>query len=381
MIDFDPGQPRAASSTRAHPSPSPATSPRCHRSRPSSARCSGTTGARSSTEAGSTDRQGARHRLRPRTDRTSRRPHPRRGRRSTRAGVPGQARSDHQLRPGQRLPWPSTPASRTRPCRCSRSPTSWPGATASTTWSPTRASRPSSPSAATPKPPCGCGTSPAGPDLRGAAPLGARRRGPRRQVGRGDPRGACRGHPGRGGTRTDPTTAPWSPRTTTRESRTPTSPSASPSGSATTAGGAPPLRVTTTRWTGPRRRGPPDDLASAEEPVAQCSRGRVDPGPTDQGQRRVGPGSGRRFDSSCGRINRCRRQRRPGEVTLDHGTFQANVQPDVFDAQDLDYRPRLQVIPHERDWRAEDRYVMEQVGYSCTGHAVAAMVNAILAQQ
>ena len=71
----------------------------------------------------------------------------------------------------------------------------------------------------------------------------------------------------------------------------------------------------------------------------------------------------------------------PGEVTLDHGTFQANVQPDVFDARDLDYRPRLQVIPHERDWRAEDRYVMKQVGNSCTGHAVAAMVNAILAQQ
>ena len=71
----------------------------------------------------------------------------------------------------------------------------------------------------------------------------------------------------------------------------------------------------------------------------------------------------------------------PGEVTLDHGTFQANVQPDVFDARDLDYRPRLQVIPHERDWRAKDRYVMKQVGNSCTGHAVAAMVNAILAQQ
>lgn len=71
----------------------------------------------------------------------------------------------------------------------------------------------------------------------------------------------------------------------------------------------------------------------------------------------------------------------PGEVILDHGTFQANVVPDVFDARDLDYRARLQVISHEVDCRPQDRYVMEQVGNSCTGHAMAAMVNAILAHQ
>ena len=129
------------------------------------------------------------------------------------------------------------------------------------------------------------------------------------------------------------------------------------------------------------RPGPRHGLASAEEPVARCSRGRVDPGPTDQGQRRVGPGSGRRFDSSCGRSQAMPKTTPPGEVELDHGTFQANVQPDVFDARDLEYRPRLQVIPQEVDWRAKDRYVMKQDGNSCTGHAVAAMVNAILAQQ
>lgn len=71
----------------------------------------------------------------------------------------------------------------------------------------------------------------------------------------------------------------------------------------------------------------------------------------------------------------------PGQVVLDHGTFAANVVPDVFDARDLDYRSRLQVIDHEVDCRPEDRYVMEQVGNSCTGHAVAAMVNAVLAHQ
>ena len=54
----------------------------------------------------------------------------------------------------------------------------------------------------------------------------------------------------------------------------------------------------------------------------------------------------------------------PGQVVLEHGTFQANVVPDVFDARDLDYRARLQVISKEVDCRPEDRYVMEQVGNS-----------------
>jgi hypothetical protein len=71
----------------------------------------------------------------------------------------------------------------------------------------------------------------------------------------------------------------------------------------------------------------------------------------------------------------------PGQVVLDHGTFEANVVPDVFDSRDLDYRARLQVLKKVVDCRPEDRFVMEQVGNSCTGHAVAAMVNAILAQQ
>ena len=52
------------------------------------------------------------------------------------------------------------PARCARRCRCSRTPTTCTGATASTTWSPARASRPSSPSAATPSPPCTSGTSP-----------------------------------------------------------------------------------------------------------------------------------------------------------------------------------------------------------------------------
>ena len=68
----------------------------------------------------------------------------------------------------------------------------------------------------------------------------------------------------------------------------------------------------------------------------------------------------------------------PGVVKLPHGSFKANVQPDVFDERDLVYRPRLQPLEDEVD-RRKDRHVLTQVGNSCTGHAAAAMVNATLA--
>ncbi len=71
----------------------------------------------------------------------------------------------------------------------------------------------------------------------------------------------------------------------------------------------------------------------------------------------------------------------PGTVDLEHGTFSANAVPDVFDARDLDYRPRLQVLPGELQCRPRDRHVLSQQGNSCTGHAVAAMANAVLAAQ
>ena len=69
-------------------------------------------------------------------------------------------------------------------------------------------------------------------------------------------------------------------------------------------------------------------------------------------------------------------------VELPSGTtFEANVVPDAFDERDLDYRPRLQPLPRELECRPEDRWVTTQVGSSCTGHAVAAMFNAVLAGQ
>ena len=69
----------------------------------------------------------------------------------------------------------------------------------------------------------------------------------------------------------------------------------------------------------------------------------------------------------------------PGKVELAHGSFEANAVPDVFDARDLDYRPRLQVLPNEVECRPQDRHVTAQEGNSCTGHAVAAMANAVFA--
>lgn len=56
----------------------------------------------------------------------------------------------------------------------------------------------------------------------------------------------------------------------------------------------------------------------------------------------------------------------------------ANVVPDVFDERDLNYRPRLQMLPAVIDQRPNDHYVMTQQGNSCSGHAVASMINTIL---
>jgi hypothetical protein len=68
-----------------------------------------------------------------------------------------------------------------------------------------------------------------------------------------------------------------------------------------------------------------------------------------------------------------------GSVSVGKAKFHAGVMPDPFDARDLEYRPRLQVLEAAVDNRRKpDRVVLRQDGNSCTGHAVAAMVNAIL---
>jgi hypothetical protein len=73
----------------------------------------------------------------------------------------------------------------------------------------------------------------------------------------------------------------------------------------------------------------------------------------------------------------------PGSVVIPGiGEFVANAVPDPFDERDFEYRPRLQVLPAEMDQRdtSRRRVVLEQKGSSCTGHAVAAVINTVLAQ-
>ena len=73
----------------------------------------------------------------------------------------------------------------------------------------------------------------------------------------------------------------------------------------------------------------------------------------------------------------------PGTITIPGvGHFAANALPDPFDSRDLEYRPGLERLPDVLDQRqgARERYVMHQEGSSCTGHALAAVINAVLAR-
>src|SRR5829696_6823297 len=72
----------------------------------------------------------------------------------------------------------------------------------------------------------------------------------------------------------------------------------------------------------------------------------------------------------------------PGQIEIPKvGTFIANAMPDPFDGRDLEYRPGLQPLPTTADQRAlREKYVLRQKGQSCTGHAVATLINAVLAR-
>ncbi len=69
----------------------------------------------------------------------------------------------------------------------------------------------------------------------------------------------------------------------------------------------------------------------------------------------------------------------PGVAPTGEGTFMCAVKPDVFDERDLEYRPQLRPLPPTLDVRGTERYVLTQKGNSCTGHAIAAMINTVLA--
>lgn len=69
----------------------------------------------------------------------------------------------------------------------------------------------------------------------------------------------------------------------------------------------------------------------------------------------------------------------PGVAEVAGTSFVTNVMPDVFDARDLEYRPRLQPLPAVKDARPQKHLILTQEGSSCTGHAVASMINTVLA--
>jgi hypothetical protein len=68
----------------------------------------------------------------------------------------------------------------------------------------------------------------------------------------------------------------------------------------------------------------------------------------------------------------------PGEIKTKAGKFIVNVLPDPFDERDLEYRPRLQPLPPNL-LPGKKKIILEQKGSSCVGHALAAMINTILA--
>jgi hypothetical protein len=69
----------------------------------------------------------------------------------------------------------------------------------------------------------------------------------------------------------------------------------------------------------------------------------------------------------------------PSEITVAGRTMETNAVPDPFDALDLVYRPLLQLLPREKDHRA-GQPVLDQIGQSCTGHAVAALIDTVLSK-
>jgi hypothetical protein len=74
----------------------------------------------------------------------------------------------------------------------------------------------------------------------------------------------------------------------------------------------------------------------------------------------------------------------PGSISVPGvpTSFAANAMPDPFDERDFEYRPRLAPLPPVLDQRDDAKafFVMHQKGNSCTGHAVAAVVNTVLAR-
>lgn len=68
----------------------------------------------------------------------------------------------------------------------------------------------------------------------------------------------------------------------------------------------------------------------------------------------------------------------PSEIEAASGTFVTNAAPDPFDDRDLEYRARLAPLPSSLDSRATKDGILNQGDTSsCTGHALAAVINTI----
>ena len=73
------------------------------------------------------------------------------------------------------------------------------------------------------------------------------------------------------------------------------------------------------------------------------------------------------------------RTQRPSLITVAGRSIKTNAVPDAFDALDLVYRPRLQRLPEQLDCRA-GQPILDQTGQSCTGQAVAALIDTVLSE-
>jgi hypothetical protein len=69
----------------------------------------------------------------------------------------------------------------------------------------------------------------------------------------------------------------------------------------------------------------------------------------------------------------------PAQFKLAGRIIHTNALPDPFDENDLEYRPRLGVLPIRIDQRA-GQPIRAQSGQSCTGHAVAALIDTVLSE-
>jgi hypothetical protein len=71
----------------------------------------------------------------------------------------------------------------------------------------------------------------------------------------------------------------------------------------------------------------------------------------------------------------------PSSITIDGiGKFITNAVPDPFDERDLVYRPRLEPLKariDQRDDKKKHLFVLQQTGNSCTGHAVASLIQTV----